>query len=135
MEKLQSVSYHFWSVPLPTVSVIIPTYNHGCFISDAIESVLAQTYRDVEIIVVDDGSTDGTEQIVAQFGNRVRYIWQENRGLSAARNTGIAHAKGRLINFLDADDWHAAEFLEQLITRLDANPTLDGIACGSFSNQ
>lgn len=88
------------------VSVIIPVFNYARYLGDAIESVLAQTYRHVEIIVVDDGSTDHTAS-VARLYNEVRYIYQDNQGVAAARNTGLAAAKGDLIAFIDADDtWH-----------------------------
>ena len=86
------------------VSVIIPTYNYACFLPYAIESVLSQKYQDLEVLVVDDGSTDETPQILSQFKSRIKYIHQENAGLSAARNKGIAHSTGEFIQFLDADD-------------------------------
>ncbi len=86
----------------PHFSVIIPVYNRERFIARAIESVLAQTYRDFELIVVDDGSTDATPQIAARYP--VRLLRQENRGVSAARNLGITAARGRIIAFLDSDD-------------------------------
>ncbi|MCA1792046.1 MAG: glycosyltransferase [Thioalkalivibrio sp.] len=90
------------------VSVIIPVYNGKLFVADAVRSVLTQTYGHIEAIVVDDGSTDGSGDVVEELRRddaRVRVVHQENRGLSAARNTGIAHARGVYINFLDADDW------------------------------
>ena len=77
-----------------TVSIIIPTYNYGRFIAEAIESALIQTYRADEIIVVDDGSTDDTEMRVKRFGERVRYIKQQNSEVSAARNKGIDNSSG-----------------------------------------
>ena len=86
------------------VSVIIPAYNAGQCIGRAIESVLGQSYSDYEIILVDDGSTDETGEVVKRYGDKVRYIYQENAGVSAARNTGISAAKGQWIAFLDADD-------------------------------
>ena len=86
------------------VSVIIPCYNHGHYLPAAIESVLHQTHSPVEIIVVDDGSTDNTKQ-VAQGHAQVKYIRQKNKGLSASRNTGISNCSGDWIIFLDADDW------------------------------
>jgi glycosyltransferase involved in cell wall biosynthesis len=87
----------------PLVSVIIPCYNQAQYLPDAIESALEQTYKNVEIIVVDDGSTDGAAAIAGRFSS-VRYIRQENRGLSAARNTGLQISRGKYIVFLDSDD-------------------------------
>lgn len=98
---------------MPRVSVIIPTYNYGRYIEKAIDSVLAQTYQDFEIIVVDDGSTDNTRTIiVTKYRDKVKYIYQENKGASAARNQGLREASGDFIVFLDADDWFAPENLE-----------------------
>ena len=85
----------------PRVSVIIPSFNYGHYLSEAINSVLYQTLPVHEIIVVDDGSTDNTEEIVRTFGDKVIYVRKENAGLSAARNTGIEHSTGDLIAFLD----------------------------------
>ena len=87
----------------PLVSVVIPCFNHGRFLPEAIESVLAQTYPWIEILVVDDGSTDNTREVAAQYPH-VRYVYQHNQGLSAARNTGIRHSTGDFLVFLDADD-------------------------------
>src|SRR5207249_5665470 len=90
----------------PRVSVIVPLYNLREFVGDAIESVLAQTLpaHQLELIVVDDGSTDGGAEVVRHFVPPVRYLRQENRGLSAARNTGIRAARAPFLAFLDADD-------------------------------
>ena len=89
------------------ISVVIPTYNYGHFVTEAVDSVLAQTYRHYEVVVVDDGSTDDTRARLAPYGDRIRYIHQENQGLSAARNTGIRAARGGVIGLLDSDDkWH-----------------------------
>ncbi|MCI0698577.1 glycosyltransferase [candidate division KSB1 bacterium] len=85
-------------------SVIIPTFNRVAFLREAIDSVLAQTEKDFELIVVDDGSTDGTRELVAEHGDRIRYFFQPNAGASAARNFGIRHAAGNLMAFLDSDD-------------------------------
>lgn len=88
---------------LPLVSVIIPVYNGSQFLEEALQSVYDQTYSNVEIIVVDDGSTDTSSDIVEGF-SEVRYFYQENQGVSVARNTGIQKATGAYIAFLDADD-------------------------------
>ena len=88
----------------PLVSVIIPTYNSGRFIAQAVQSVLDQTYRQFEIIIIDDGSTDATRDVLREFNAHIRYCYQENRGPSAARNAGIEIAGGDYICFLDADD-------------------------------
>ena len=88
----------------PLVSIIIPTYNRGWILKDAIDSVLAQDYEDFELIVVDDGSTDTTPQILESFGQEIIVLRQANKGVSAARNRGIAAANGQLVAFLDSDD-------------------------------
>jgi glycosyltransferase involved in cell wall biosynthesis len=88
----------------PAVSIIIPTYNRWPMLGAAVESVLAQSYRDFELIVVDDGSTDGTATELVQFGSKLRYFQQDRSGVSAARNLGVLKSRGRLIAFLDSDD-------------------------------
>ncbi|MFC6990634.1 glycosyltransferase family 2 protein [Haladaptatus sp. GCM10025707] len=91
---------------MPTVSVVIPTYNRSEEVTHAIDSVLAQTYDDFELLVVDDGSTDDTEEVVTSYDDdRVKFIeHEENQGAPAARNTGIEHAEGEYVAFLDSDD-------------------------------
>ena len=89
---------------MPVVSVIIPTYNRKGFIAECVESVLAQSFSDFELVVVDDGSTDATEEVLAGFGAEIQVIRQEQRGPSAARNTGIQSASGEWLSFLDSDD-------------------------------
>lgn len=88
----------------PRVSVIIPTYNCDRYLAEAIESVLAQSYQDYELLVIDDGSTDTTPSILAAYGDRLRSITQENQGVAVARNHGLKLAQGEFIAFLDADD-------------------------------
>ncbi len=88
----------------PLVSVIIPTYNRGWVVQEAIDSVLDQDFSDYELIVVDDGSNDNTREILGAYGKAITVLQQSNRGVSAARNRGIAEAAGRLIAFLDSDD-------------------------------
>jgi len=110
---------------VPKVSIIIPTYNYAHFITEAIQSVLSQTFQDFEVIVVDDGSTDNTREVLAQFGNKIRYIYQENRGLSAARNTGILNSSGQYLCFLDSDDSLLPEKLELQVKLLDSKVDVD----------
>ena len=89
---------------MPFFSVIIPAYNRRAMLARAVESVLSQTFRDYELIVVDDGSTDGTADEMEKYRGRVRYIRQDNRGVSAARNAGIAASVSPHLEFLDSDD-------------------------------
>lgn len=98
----------------PAVSVVIATYNRANYLRETIDSVLSQRFQDFELIVVDDGSTDETREIVAPFGPRVRFIYQENRGPSAARNLGVRHARAEWISFQDSDDLCAPNHLELL---------------------
>ena len=108
---------------MPRVSVIIPTYNQASYLPAAIKSVLEQTFQDFEIIVVNDGSTDNTSQEVINFSDpRLRYFSQENRGLSAARNTGIQASVGEYIAFLDSDDVWLPQKLELQVALLDSRP-------------
>jgi len=91
----------------PLVTVVIPSFNYGKFVTEAVESALAQTYRPCEIVVVDDGSTDDTRGHLAPYLARIQYVYQDNQGLHAARNTGIRAARGEFIGLLDSDDlWH-----------------------------
>ena len=91
-----------------TVSVVIPVYNNAPYIAEAVQSVLSQTRQPDEIIVVDDGSTDGTEKVLRRFKTQIKYVYQENRGEPAARNRGIRESTGECVAFLDGDDlWHA----------------------------
>jgi glycosyltransferase involved in cell wall biosynthesis len=108
---------------MPRVSVIIPTYNRLPMLKEAVQSVLTQDYEDFELIVVDDGSTDGTSEEMKRYGGRVKVIEQtENRGVSAARNRGILQAKGKYIAFLDSDDLWAKGKLKIQAAFLDDNP-------------
>jgi glycosyltransferase involved in cell wall biosynthesis len=103
--------------PKPSVTVVIPTFNYARFIREAVESTLAQTLPPLEVIVVDDGSTDHTPEVMAAYASdpRVCYVRQENRGLSAARNAGIKAARGEFIALLDADDrWKPEKLSRQL---------------------
>lgn len=106
------------------VSVVIPCFNAAPYIGEAIESVLTQVRRDDEVIVIDDGSTDDSPQIVAGFGTRIRYQRQDNQGISAARNSGIALTTGAFIGFLDADDLWSERSLSLRLGCLIDNPDL-----------
>ena len=114
----------------PRVSVVIPAYNQADFVSSTIESVLAQTSSPFEIIVVDDGSTDRTADVVRSFGDAIHYTFQANAGLSSARNTGISLAKGEFVCFLDSDDLWMPAFVEHMAQRLDTNPKAGAVGCG-----
>lgn len=117
--------------PMPELSVIIPVYNKADYICRALRSVLNQTYQDFEVVVVDDGSTDNSVSKVSSIeDNRIRLIRQENHGVSAARNTGIAGAKGNWIAFLDADDeWHPKK-IERQMYYLEKYPDVCWASCG-----
>lgn len=112
----------------PLVSVVVNTYNHDRFIAQALQSVLDQTFPadQVEIIVVDDGSTDSTPQIMQTFLPRVRYIRKENGGQVSAFHAGVAEARGDIVAFLDGDDWWAQEKLAAVVDAFEKNPA---IAC------
>jgi glycosyltransferase involved in cell wall biosynthesis len=106
----------------PRVSVVIATYNMARFLPEAIESILRQSFQDIEVIVVDDGSTDNTREVVAQFGSRVKYVWQENAGPSAACNRGDDIARGEYQLRLDADDVLMEGALEKMVSVMDDAP-------------
>lgn len=108
------------------VSVVIPTYNYGRFLREAVDSVLAQGLSDLEVIVVDDGSTDETPEVIAGLGDpRVRAVRTPNGGISAARNTGLALATGTWLAFLDADDRWAPTKLARQLAMVEREPELD----------
>lgn len=107
----------------PLVSVIIPSYNHGHYLMDALKSIWQQKYATIEIIVVDDGSTDNTQEII-KGAEGVKYIYQKNQGLSAARNTGIKNSNGEYLIFLDADDWLLEGSIEYNLSGLVWNDAL-----------
>ncbi len=106
------------------ISIIIPTYNRAQFVAKAIASILRQNFTDREIIVVDDGSTDNTSTILAPFEKEIKYIFQQNAGVSAARNTGISAANGMWIAFLDSDDEWKPGYLEWQMKRAEQYPKI-----------
>ena len=107
---------------MPKVSVIVSTYNRGRFVCEAVESVLNQTFRDFEVIVVDDGSTDNTPDLLKKYASSIHYIYQRNKGRSAARNSGIRLCRGEYIAFLDDDDIWLPGKLERQVAFLDLHP-------------
>jgi glycosyltransferase involved in cell wall biosynthesis len=115
----------------PLVSVIMPTYNGSKYIAESIESALAQTYPSVELIVVDDGSTDDTTEVVRRYGDRVTLLQQKNGGTAAARNFGIAHAHGELIALLDHDDLWLPNKLERQIPVFAESPRVGMVHTGA----
>jgi hypothetical protein len=117
---------------MPDVSVIIPTYNTARYLSEALESVMDQTYKDIEVIVIDDGSTDDTREIVQLYrmrDRRIRYCLQDNSGPSAARNRGMREANGTYIAFLDADDLWMPRKIEKQIAILARNAHIGFVYC------
>jgi len=116
----------------PLISVVIPTYNRADLLRETVESVLAQTYAPVEVIVVDDGSTDGTAALMQGYTDRVVYIRQENRGGTAARNTGTRAAKGTYLNWLDHDDLMLPTKLERQVEVLETRPEVGLVHCGYY---
>jgi len=111
----------------PLVSVIIPTYNRAWALKKAIDSVLEQNYKNFELIVVDDGSTDDTEALVTEYAKSVKFVQQPNLGVSAARNKGISISSGALISFLDSDDYWEPEKLSAQVEFFNTNP--DTLIC------
>lgn len=105
------------------VSVIIPTYNRSKMLEKAVDSVLSQTWRDFELIVVDDGSTDDTAKMIAGKNKEIVYLYQENCGAAAARNAGILAAKGNLLAFLDSDDFFDKKKLASQVAAMQAHPS------------
>lgn len=114
------------------ISIIVPVYNVKEYLSECIKSIQGQTYKNIEILLIDDGATDGSAQICEQYAredNRIKVIHQENRGLSGARNTGICQAKGAYIAFIDADDMVKPQFLEILYNLIQVHQA-DIAVCG-----
>ncbi len=110
---------------LPLISCIVPVFNGEKYLAEAIESILKQSYRPVDTIIVDDGSTDHTATVAGRYGTQVRYLHQDNAGTATARNLGLSAAAGEFVTFLDADDlWHPEKLARQM-ARFEARPELD----------
>ncbi|KLU63989.1 MULTISPECIES: glycosyltransferase [Desulfosporosinus] len=116
---------------MPLVSVVIPTYNHARYITQAVESALKQTYQNVEILVVDDGSTDNTAEVIKPYLTQVHYIYKENGGTSSALNYGIEQAAGKYVCWLSADDMFEPEKTAKQVLLLESDPSL-GFCYTSF---
>lgn len=115
------------------VSIVIPCYNASAFIQDTLRSVFSQSYTNYELIVVDDGSTDDSPRLLSDMAHpALRYVFQENQGVSAARNTGLEHATGDYLLFLDADDLLETDFLSARVSALEKDPGAV-FACSSVS--
>lgn len=115
----------------PVVSVVIPAYNAAWCVRKAIDSVLAQTFRSFELIVVDDGSTDSTPNVLASYGNAISVVRQPNRGMGRARNAGIQAATGEFIAFLDSDDWWLPQKLERQVALMRSAPHVGFSSCAA----
>ena len=119
-------------MPRPTVSIVMPVWKSERYIAEAVKSVLGQTFEAFELLIVDDGSPDGSLDICRAFSDpRIRYLRQENRGLAAARNTGLRHARGEFIAFLDSDDIWEPEKLERHVAHLRSSPGVGVSFCYS----
>jgi len=117
----------------PKISVIIPTYNKAQYLKEAIESVLNQAYKEIEVIVIDDGSTDDTGEVIKSFDDtRIIYFFQKNKGPAAARNSGLKKAKGRYVAFLDSDDLWLSGKLKRQMDFIEKNPEIELLGTGCY---
>lgn len=114
----------------PLVSAIIPNYNYAQYVAEAVESALDQTYENLEVIVVDDGSKDDSLKVLEVFGDRIKVIAKQNAGVSVARNTGVAASSGEYVAFLDSDDAWLPRKIEKQVARFESDPQLGLIHVG-----
>lgn len=124
-------------VQSPLISVVIPVYNTASTLKRCVESLTAQTYRHLEILLVNDGSTDQSGDICSRLAGtdpHIHVFTQENQGLSVARNTGVAHAHGEFVAFVDSDDYVSRSFIESLINEAKKDPQIDLVICGFMTN-
>ncbi|MDX2212389.1 MAG: glycosyltransferase [Oculatellaceae cyanobacterium bins.114] len=128
--EIQQNDPHRETSKIPQISVVIPCFNYGRFIQQAVESVFSQTFTDYELIVVDDGSTDDTRAVLEPYGDRLQYFYQTNQGPAATRNQGLRLARGEFIIFLDADDYFLPNLLTNQIACFNENPVLGAVVSG-----
>jgi glycosyltransferase involved in cell wall biosynthesis len=115
---------------MPATSIIIPTYNRSALVKETVNSVLKQTFSDFEILIIDDGSTDSTREVIKSLkDSRLKYIYQNNSGVSSARNLGLKIARGQFICFLDSDDLWPENFLQTMTVNLQNNPQYGAAYC------
>lgn len=114
----------------PLVSVIIPNYNYAQYLREAVDAVLAQTYPNIEVIIVDDGSKDDSREIIESYGGKIKAIFQKNQGVSAARNNGVSESAGEFVAFLDADDAWLPAKIEKQMDLFSADPTFGLVHAG-----
>ena len=112
------------------VTVVIPNFNYAHYVGEALDSVLSQTYPSLEIIVVDDGSTDNSKEVLESYGDKINAVYQQNQGVSVARNNGAAAGKGEFIAFIDADDAWMPEKIEKQIARFEIEPEIGLVHVG-----
>lgn len=122
------------SEALPLISVIMPCFNAAPYVEEAVRSVMEQTYPEIELIIVDDGSTDASQEIVAKLAGeypaRIRHVAQSNAGPYAARNHGLALAKGEFVAFLDADDWWSKDCIQKMLSAVNEDDSIALAYCG-----
>lgn len=119
---------------MPELSIIVPVYNVATFLSRCLDSILTQSFKDFELIIIDDGSTDSSGRIIMSYAsrdNRIISIFKENQGVSSARNKGLAIAKGKYVSFIDADDWIELDMYSSMITTMKASNT--NIVCCNWN--
>jgi len=112
---------------MTTVSIVIPTYNNAQFLPECLGSVFAQTFVDYEIVIIDDGSTDGTKEVLEAFRGKIRYYYQPNQGLAVARNRGLEESRGKFVTYLDADDVWLPENLKMKLGVFQKHPEIGGV--------
>ncbi len=118
---------------MPLVSVIVPTYNRAGMLEKAVESVLAQTFKDLELIVVDDGSTDNTGEVMTKYQGRVKYVAKKNGGVASARNRGLEKASGDLVAWLDDDDFFMPDKIKKQVEFFKKNPVVGLVYSGHLT--